>query len=126
MKFNDPNRPPPRLYWKNNVRVPMPWPGTWLTAWRNEKSDGVCGVALSGKSESIDAFWRKIQRFAPELERQLPDGSRIEAGRFGIGIIQPNTLFRDDDEKREWLVSNLDKFATVLQPRMELLLPKEN
>jgi hypothetical protein len=124
MKFSDPDQVPPRLHWKNNVRVPLPWRGTWLTGWRNDSPDGVCGVALSGTGKSIDAFWRRIRGQAAALESELPEGSTVEPGRFGIGIMRPNREFRNDDERRAWLIKNLDRFAGVLRPRMKALIEK--
>lgn len=122
MKFDDQNRPSPRLYWKNNVRVPMPSTGTWLTAWHNERPNGVCGVALSGKAESVDTFWRKIRRDVRELQSELLEGAAVEAGRFGIGLTRSNAEFRNDDERREWIKTTLIRFVGVLAPRMMRLL----
>lgn len=104
----------------------MPWRGTWLTGWRNDSPDGVCGVALSGTGKSIDAFWRRIRRQAAELADELPDGATVEPGRFGIGLLRPNADFRNDDERRAWIISTLDRFANVLRPRMKTLVEKQN
>lgn len=108
MQLDDPNQQSPRLYWKNNVRVPMLWPGTWLTAWHNERPDGVCGVALSGKDESVDAFWRKARRIAAEIRSELPVGATVDQGRFGIGLVRSNSDFLGDDERREWIKATLN------------------
>jgi hypothetical protein len=124
MKFSDPEQQSPRLHWKNNVRAPMPWRGTWLTGWRNDSPDGVCGVALSGTGKSIDALWRKIR--AAELKDELPEGATVEPGRFGIGLLRPNSDFRNDDERRAWIKSTLDRFASVLRPRMKALVEKRS
>lgn len=118
MKFDDPQQEQPRLYWMNNTRTPMPWPGIWLTAWRNESPDGVVGVALSGRGRRISELWRRLRRDADEIQRQLPAGSTVEGGRFGIDITKPNSEFRDDDERRAWLKSTLNAFVNVLRPRI--------
>jgi hypothetical protein len=110
MMFTDPDQPRPRLYWKNNVR-----------ARRNDSPDGVCGVALSGREESIDAFWRAIRRQKAQIERELPEGATVETGRFGIGVMRPNADFR-----RAWIITNLDHFAKVLGPRMRTLAEKRS
>jgi hypothetical protein len=31
------DQPPPKLYWKNNIRIPLPVPGTWLTVWQRRR-----------------------------------------------------------------------------------------
>lgn len=126
MKFSDPGQEAPRLRWKNNVRVNLPWDGTWLTGWHNDSLDGVCGVGLSGRVESVEAFWRAIRKQASALEKELPAGSTVEPGRFGIGIQRPNAEFRDDDERRAWIIHNLDRFASVLRPWMAALAEKRN
>jgi hypothetical protein len=118
MTFADPQQEQPRLYWMNNTRTPLPWPSIWLTAWRNESPDGVCGVALSGRAKSIKELWRRLRRDAEEIRRELPAGSTVEGGRFGIGITKPNSEFRDDDEKRAWLKAILNAFVNVLRPRI--------
>jgi hypothetical protein len=119
MKFDDSEQlEQPRLYWMNNTRTPMPWQGIWLTAWRNESRDGVCGVALSGRTKKINELWRRLRRDADEIQRELPAGSTVEGGRFGIGITKPNSEFRDDDERRAWLKAALNTFVNVLRPRI--------
>jgi hypothetical protein len=90
----------PMLYWKNNIRVPLPWPGTWLTVWHNEEVDGVCGVAVSGKPDAVNALWRHLQPTAADLLALLPANSTVKSGRFGIGVTKPNDEFRNDDDRR--------------------------
>jgi hypothetical protein len=118
MKFDDREQvEQPRLYWMNNTRTPLPWPSIWLTAWRNESPDGVCGVALSGRAKMIKELWHMLRRDADEIQRELPAGSTVEGGRFGIGISKPNSEFRDDDERRAWLKETLNAFV-MLRPRI--------
>jgi hypothetical protein len=116
MKFDDPQQPQPQLFWKNNVRTPLAWPETWLTAWRNIREDGVCGVALSGKQQNIESLWWVIRRDAKTLESKLPKGSTVDRGRFGIRLTKPNSEFASDDERRAWLKANLNAFVNVLAP----------
>jgi hypothetical protein len=124
MKFDDPDQEQPTLHWKNNTRTHLPWPGTWLTTWRNESPDGVCGVALSGRADSLEDLWPRLRREARQIERELPDGSTVSEGRFGIGLLRPNSEFRDDDERRAWMKATLNKFVNVLRPRMTKLAQK--
>ncbi len=123
---NNSGMQPPKLYWKNNVRFPLPWPGTWLTVWRNETADGVCGVAISGKAGNIEELWRAIQPKAAELEAALPPGSSVLPGRFGIGLLKPNQEFKNDDERRAWMQTTLLAFLKVLVPRLRALQGKTN
>jgi hypothetical protein len=118
MKFDDPEQEQPRLYWMNNTRTRLPWPSIWLTAWHNESPNGVCGVALSGRAKRINEVWRRLRKDADEIQRELPEGSTVEAGRFGIGITKPNSEFRNDDERRAWLKATLNTFVNVLRPRI--------
>jgi hypothetical protein len=127
MKFDDPGQvDQPRLHWMNNTRTPLPWPGTWLTAWRNDSPDGVCGVALSGRAKRIDELWRRLRRDADQIQRELPEGSTVEGGRFGIGLTKSNSEFRNDDERREWLKATLNTFVNVLRPRVVKVANRAN
>jgi acylphosphatase len=119
MKFDDPGQEQPRLYWSNNVRAPLPWPDTWLTGWRNVNEDGLCGVALSGKEKSVEAFWRVIRGQAWKIEAALPKVVASIEGRFGIRITKPNSEFGSDEEKRAWIKEMLNQFALVLRPYIE-------
>jgi len=121
MKFDDPSQPSPRLYWKNNVRTPLPWPSTWLTGYTVGGDTGSVGVALSGKANEIDALWKAIQPSLRRLSRALPEGTSFEPGRFGISWSQPRALFKSDDEQREWLRSNLNAFQKALAPELRKL-----
>lgn len=122
MKFDDPEQEQPRLHWKNNTRTRLPWPNTWLTTWCNDSPNGVCGVALSGRTDSLDELWQHLHRSARQIERELPEGSTVDEGRFGIGLLRPNVEFRDDDEKRAWMKLTTNHFVNVLRPRMVRLL----
>jgi hypothetical protein len=78
----------------------------------------VCGVALSGRAKRINELWRRLRRGADEIQHDLPAGSTVEGGRFGIGLTKPNSEFRDDDERRAWLKATLNAFVSVLRPRI--------
>lgn len=110
---------PPRLYWKNNIRAPLPWPDAWLTVWRNEETNGVVGVAVSGKGNAVDDLWRHLQPSAAALQASLPPGSTVKAGRFGIGITKANGDFKSDDERRAWMRETMLTFLAALTPRLK-------
>jgi hypothetical protein len=103
-----------KLFWKNNVRVPLLWPGTWVTVWRNERPDGVCGVSVSGKVEAMDDLWQHLKRSTADLNAALPPGTTIKPGRFGISITRPNSEFKNDDDRRAWMQRNLLQFLGAL------------
>ncbi len=111
---------PPRLFWRNNVRVPLPWADTWLTVWRNAETDGVCGVAVSGKANAVDELWRHLQPSAADLLASLPPGSTVKSGRFGIGVTKPNSEFKSDDERRDWMQRTMLAFLAALTPRLKV------
>jgi hypothetical protein len=113
--------PTPRLYWKNNVRVPLPMSDTWLTVWHNEADDGVCGVAISGKAKAVDALWQSLERSTADLKAALPAGSTVEAGRFGVALLKPNAEFANDDERRAWMQQTMKAFIAVLEPKIRAL-----
>lgn len=126
MKFDAPGQDPPTLRWMNNVRAKLPWPSTWLTAWCNDSPNGVCGVALSGRGKRIDELWRRLRRDADQIQQELPEGSTVQEGRFGIGLIKPNAEFKDDEERRAWLKETLNTFVNVLRPRILKAVDRSN
>jgi hypothetical protein len=114
------DQPQPKLYWRNNVRVPLPWPGTWLTVWRNDEAGGVCGVAVSGRGTAVDDLWQHIQPSAAAIEASLPVGSTVKPGRFGLGITKPNSDFKNDNERRAWMQQTMLAFLADLGPRLKV------
>ncbi len=123
MVFDDPDQDPPKLRFPNNVRVQLPWPGTWITAYRNAP---VYGVFLSGHAGPLEDAW---QRLAPDIEEimaESPEGTRAYGVRDGnsdyLFTRRPCATFANDDEAREWLKQTLNAYVNALRPRLKRAL----
>lgn len=118
-----PGEPAPRLY-TNNVRVPLPWPGTWVTAYVAGGADGRMGVFLGGSDADLAAFWTeaKPRLVTMRAALQTPVTTEQQEDRFILKSVRRRREFATDQEQRAWLSRAADDFATVLRPVMRELL----
>ena len=125
MRFDDPDQGRPKLHFPNNVRAPLPWPGTSITAFDTVDR---CGVFLSGRGAALLELSEKIEADLDEIVRELPNSTVVrrsdDARDFDLSLILPNSTFSDDDQKREWLQESLNAFVNVLRPRIKRLVAK--
>jgi hypothetical protein len=119
MTFDDPDQEPPKLFFPNNVRAQLPWPGTWVTAYN---STITCGVFLAGREGPLLEAW---ERLAPDLDMiaaELPNGTKAGTVRSSgdIGILTDRKIgeFANDDAKRDWLRNTLNAYVNALRPRL--------
>ncbi|WP_374469918.1 hypothetical protein [Phenylobacterium sp.] len=122
-----PGEPPPRLY-TNNVRLPLPWPGTWVTAYVADGVDGRIGVFLGGSDADLAAFWTRAEPRLVTIRAALQTPVTIEQqnNRFILKSVRRRREFATDHEQQAWLSSTADDFATVLRPLMRELLSGAN
>jgi hypothetical protein len=128
MSFDDPDQDAPKLYWPNHVRVPLPWPGTWLTAYRvNAPTGGRSGVLLAGRQQELAELLSLITPRMAEIMSELPEGTELGQGTSpGITTLfttRPDTDFQNDDQKRDWLRQTLNQYVNALRPRLKQLTP---
>lgn len=118
-----PGEPAPRLY-TNNVRVPLPWPGTWVTAYVAGGDDGRMGVFLGGSDADLAAFWAQAaQRLEQIRDRlQTPTATEQQDARFILKSVRRRREFANDQEQRDWLSRAASDYAIVLRPLMRELL----
>lgn len=64
--FHDPEQESPVYRPRNHVRVQLPHPGIWFTAFRF-MAEGVCGVFLSGKKTEFPKCWIRSTRSVSRL-----------------------------------------------------------
>jgi len=125
MRFDDPDQDRPKLHFPNNVRAPLPWPGTSIIAFDTVDR---CGVFLSGRGAALLELREKIEADLDEIVRELPNSTVVrrsdDARDFDLSLILPNSTFSDDDQKREWLQESLNAFVNVLRPRIKRLIAK--
>ena len=120
MSFDDPEQEPPRLHWPNHVRLQLPYPGTWITAYRNEAANGTCGVFLAGREEDRELLVRLLEPL-DSLVAELPDGTRVGRGRDKLSIYteRRNDSFAVTDDCREWLKRTINAYVNALRPKVK-------
>ena len=74
MRFDDPDQEPPKLFYPNNVRVALPWPGLTVTAYGMKDR---CGVFLSGRDEALNEVWEKVTPHLDEIVAALPENTKV-------------------------------------------------
>jgi hypothetical protein len=128
MSFDDPDQEPPKLYWRNHVRAPLPWPGTWLTAYQSSRT---CAVFLSGREDGLRELWTRIEPVLDEIANELPEGTLLQGpddpsgNSININTTRSIRSFSNDDEKRRWLMTTLNQYVNALRPRMKRLLEEQ-
>ena len=115
MSFDDPDQTPPTLY-TNNVRAPMPLPGTWVTAYGDARD---VGVFLSGRAAPLRSGMDLLQGQTDQILAELPEGTSV-GDRFTTK--RNHSSFADDEEKKAWLASTLNAYVNALRPRLRVAM----
>lgn len=115
-QLNDPGQDALTYFAPNNVRAAMPWPGTWVLAYR-ASSPPRLGVAFRGRSGAHLEALRALQDDMPAVLLSLPDGTVYEAGE-SLSIEVSSTDFADDTARRAWLLETINAFVNELRPRL--------
>ncbi|MCG5549497.1 hypothetical protein [Halorhodospira halochloris] len=122
IKFDDPEQESPVYRPRNHVRVQMPLSGIWITAFR-AMSYGICGVFLGGnksvRPQVLDALNQERTQILAELPAGTHEGMDGTAQRPGFSVYAKLNDFESDDECREWLISQLNRFVNAFRPRLK-------
>jgi len=120
MRFDDPDQESPKLYWPNHVRAALPWPQTWLTAYRY--GDRI-GVGTGGREEAVNALTEKLGDQAVAALAELPPGTELKRSQLHnymcYSVTRPVAELGNDDGVCAWVISTLNTFANVLRPKVE-------
>lgn len=128
--FDDPDQEPPKLYWRDNVRTPLPWPTrVWLTAYRYGGDTGMIGVGTNGAEPGYSELMALLQSDKEGILQELPAGAAFQTfdgvRRVTLSIQRKAQECANDDEKRRWLSSTLNAYANALRPRLKALLQEQ-
>ncbi len=120
MQFDDPDQEPPRLYYPNNVRVALPWPKVWVTAYRFGDEAGVY-LRDSNSPDIVPMLAAHIDAIRTELpedtEFREPDSRRS----FSIITRRPASDFADDEAMVAWLSATINAYVNTFRPRLKAL-----
>ena len=112
---------PFRYYWPHNVRGVLPWPGTWITAYRSPGgSPPMIGVFIGGREHPLSELLRALAPDWKELCVSLPEGAKFEEGQR-LEVKRSVDSFLDEDSARSWLIEAIDGFVNVIRPRAAAL-----
>jgi hypothetical protein len=117
--FDDPEQSPPVLRWPNYVRMPLPNPDLWVTAYRAE-GDRTLGLFLGGKAAALNSLREQIREDREALADELPDGAEIEVdgSKLEVKTVRAAADFPDDGSRQAWLSDALNRYANAFRSRL--------
>lgn len=124
MRLDDPDQTPPVLHWPNNVRMRLPWPKLWVTAYRTGSGpQALSGVFLAGDAQQRREFWEALGKDDAEaLFAELPGVASTEHyGSPSLSVERRDSEFPNAHVQREWIMGTLNAFTNALRPRMKRL-----
>lgn len=126
MRFEDPDQPSPKLFYPNNIRAALPWPGTWVTAYNSKDN---AGVFFAGNERPLADAFASIEADFDELRADLPAGTEIgharQSGSFAIITKRPQNTFSNDEERKAWLEATMRRYLAALRPILKQRLATE-
>lgn len=126
ISFDDPEQEAPTYRPRNHVRVSMPYPGIWLTAFRS-MGDGVCGVFFTGAKSEVKQILDRFNEEREQILAELPEGidNRRSNGELGFASYAQLSDFSSDEECRRWLACQLNHFVNTFRPRLKAMARQE-
>lgn len=123
VEFDHPDQPRPQHGANNWVRIPLPAPARWLTAYRNK---GDVGLFLSGRAHSqmFDMLAQDIDAIRAEVG--LPDLRTTERSggpNTTLAIMLDASKFDDDEALLNWFRVYSNKMVTSLRSRLSEMPP---
>lgn len=123
--FDHPDQPPPRHAGDNWVRIPLPEPLKWITAYRTTK--GVSGLFMTFDGEEGQAIYDDFHASLGELREEsgLELVAKVrKADPFDgeIGVYRSRSSFADEDEQLSWLADAANRLVNTIRPRLSLLV----
>jgi hypothetical protein len=122
VRFDHPDQPPPRHGGNNWVRIPLPPPARWLTAFRYGDE---LGFFLAWEKDST--LYNDLAREADALRQEtgLPDLRFHQMNRpdleDAIGINRAVASLDGPDGQIAWLADTANRLVAALRPRLAAL-----
>ena len=125
--LDDPEQEQARLYWLNNIRARLPWPGTGVTVYVLGKGSGqTLGVFLAGTPEARTQFWAAAAGEVEDIISELPPGTTLVLEKDAplLKTVCSSADFPDEAARQAWAASALNAYINALRPRMKRLAPR--
>jgi len=123
-RFDDLDQEAAKLHWKDHIRAPLPWPGTWITAYRSAQQGGRLGLFISGRPTDLTSLKEALASELADILLELPDGTSLieKSGLFAPTTQRSAADFPDEGAKQAWLAASLNAYVNALGPRAKRLL----
>lgn len=129
-EFDDPDQEPPKLYFPNRVRAALPWPKTWVAAYRYGGAPGEAGVYLNGNDPGYPELISLLRSAHESIVAELPPGTRFKKFKsndnFSFMTIRKASEFRNDEEMRAWIRSTMNGYMNVFRPKLKALIQEQH
>ena len=127
-RLDDPDQEPGKLHWPNNIRLPLPWKKTWITAYRfSHNNERFLGVGTGGLSGADAELMRQLEPEMDNILAELPDGTEYRSSLIPgrgkvIACIKKTIDFVDEEAQKQWLSETVNSFVNALRPRIKHVL----
>lgn len=126
VQFDHADQLAPRHGGDNWVRVPLPDPLGWLTAFRSTGSRAEVGLFLTFREEDGQALFDEFHNDIAELrgETGLDLVARLKSDRpfhAELGVFRPRSDFADEGQQLDWLCHAANRFVSLIRPRLSLM-----
>jgi hypothetical protein len=124
MAFDDPDQERPRLHYPNNVRLPLPWPNTWILGAGLAATGGYQVCLIEGGAAASKTLGPLLELRQEQILSQLPKGAALKRGKSGDSFFSTEILkssFANDDQARAWLKEQLNGYVNVFRPLLKAL-----
>ena len=116
VRFDHPDQGRPTHGNQNCVRIKLPYPGRWITAWRSAKGEMgffLAQVENSNLGDLVDEA-EAIQKETGLDDLTICAGEEPGVAKLDITVPAPT----DDDKQLEWLVDVANRLVNAIRPRL--------
>ena len=116
VRFDHPDQGRPTHGGQNYVRIKLPYPGRWITAWRSVKGEMgffLAQVENSNLADLVDEA-EAIKSETGLDELKICAGEEPGIAKLEITVPAPT----DDDKQLEWLVDVANRLVNAIRPRL--------
>ncbi|MES0139390.1 hypothetical protein NKJ88_31295 [Mesorhizobium sp. M0016] len=126
VQFDHADQLAPRHGGDNWVRVPLPEPLGWLTAFRLTGTRAEVGLFLTFRDEDGQILFGEFNSNIAELRAEsgldLVARLKTDAPFYAeLGVFRPRSDFAGDEQQLDWLCDSANQFVSLTRPRLSVL-----